>query len=198
MFTGIITDIGTVTRIQGKQVVRMEIATAYDVARIALGASVAHDGICLTVVEKGADWYAVELSSTTLSVTTAKDWHVGTKINLEQALKLGDELGGHMVSGHVDAVVEVLARRDEATVSHFTVALPEALAPFIAAKGSVVLNGVSLTVTEVAEKSFGLTLIPHTLCVTNWGEIRVGSRLNLEVDMIARYLHRFMHTGNKG
>ncbi len=197
MFTGIITDIGLIRAISGSETVRVEVSTAYDTAGVALGASIAHDGICLTVVETGKDWYAVELSSTTLSVTTASNWKTGTKINLERALKLGDELGGHLVSGHVDGVVTVVSRTDEAESSHFRIAYPAEFAAFIAPKGSVVLNGTSLTVTDVDDTSFGLTLIPHTLSVTTWGNTRVGDKLNLEVDMMARYLQRIYEISGK-
>lgn len=194
MFTGIITDMGMVSSVSGNSVKRLEIETRYDLLKTPIGASIACNGVCLTVVEKDTDRFAVDVSPTTLQVTTASDWQPGTKLNLEQALKLGDELGGHLVSGHVDAVVSVISRRDESQSSHFEIELPKALAPLVATKGSVVLDGVSLTVTQADKDSFGVTLIPHTLSVTTWGQIQAGNRMNLEVDLVARYLKRIDET----
>ncbi len=187
MFTGIITDIGTLTSIEGGTGKRLVIGTRYDVATIEMGASIACNGICLTVVEKEKGWFAVDASSTTLAATTMQHWQAGERINLERALKMGDELGGHFVTGHVDGVAEIIEIQEEQGCRHYVIACPAELMRFIAPKGSVTLDGVSLTVNWTKAGHFGLTLIPHTLEVTNWQEKREHNRLNLEVDMLARY-----------
>lgn len=202
MFTGIITDVGTLMQCEGDAGRRLTIATAYDMAAVETGASIACNGICLTVTEKGPGWFAADVSPTTLAVTTLGAWQAGQRINLERALRLGDELGGHMVSGHVDGVATIIAcapdtpvaspPHEAAGAAHFTLACPPALAHCIAAKGSVTLDGISLTVTQVDGAHFGVTLIPHTLAVTAWGERQAGDRVNLEVDMLARYMERML------
>jgi riboflavin synthase len=193
MFTGIITDIGTILSTDQRGDLHARIATAYDLSGLALGASVACDGVCLTVVAKGADpqpWFAVDISAETLSKTNLATWAPGHRINLERALRVGDELGGHIVSGHVDGLAEVLAVRDEGESTRVSFRAPQALARFIAPKGSVALNGTSLTVNEVEGATFGVNLIPHTKAVTTWGEVRAGDRVNLEIDTMARYVAR--------
>lgn len=197
MFTGLITDIGTVRKVTPGTDTRIEIASAFDPDAIAPGASIACSGPCLTVIAKGRDggagWFAVEVSPETLERTTLGAWTPGTRVNLERALKLGDELGGHMVSGHIDGVAEVTARDDLGGgqgSARFTIRVPAPLARFIAGKGSVALDGVSLTVNDVAGESFTVNVIPHTLGATTLGAARPGTRLNLEVDMMARYLAR--------
>ncbi len=189
MFTGIITDIGNLLRIEGEQTRRLVIGTAYDTTAIKIGASIACNGVCLTVTERGEGWFAVDASPTTLAVTTMGRWTQGERINLERALRLTDELGGHMVSGHVDAIARIEEMSGEAS-RQYTLSCPSELAAFIAAKGSVTLDGVSLTVTWVKGSRFGLTLIPHTLAVTNWSDKRAGDTVNIEVDMLARYVAR--------
>ncbi|MFV0514124.1 MAG: riboflavin synthase [Jhaorihella sp.] len=190
MFTGIITDIGTVTAIERDGDTRARIATGYDTGRIEIGASIASDGVCLTVVALGSDWYEVQFSAETLSKTNLGRWQPGTCINLERALRVGDELGGHIVSGHVDGVAELIRRTPEGASTRITLRAPAELARFIAPKGSVALNGVSLTVNEVAGREFGINLIPHTLEVTTWGDAAVGDTVNLEIDTLARYVAR--------
>ena len=200
MFTGIISAIGTVagveTRESGK---RFIIEAPYDPVSIDLGASIAHDGCCLTVttlgkVGEGAR-YTIDASTETLALTTLDDWTEGTRINLERALKIGDELGGHIVTGHVDGVATVVERKDLDDTSHFTIEAPTALAKFIATKGSVALQGTSLTVNSVEGSRFTLMLIPHTLDVTMWGEVKAGDKLNIEIDMMARYAARLAEAG---
>jgi riboflavin synthase len=195
MFTGIITDIGEVlsARQEGDLVAR--IGTAYDVAGIDIGASIACDGVCLTVVATGPaprGWFEVQVSAETVSVTSIgrNRWAPGRRLNLERALRVGDELGGHIVSGHVDGVAEVLAVRDEGDSTRVRFRAPEALARFIAPKGSVALNGTSLTVNEVEGAEFGVNLIPHTKLVTTWGQVAAGDAVNLEIDTLARYVAR--------
>lgn len=192
MFTGIITDIGTVTKVEQQGDLRARIATGYDTDGIDLGASIASDGICLTVVALGPDWYEVQISAETMAKTNigGNGWQVGHRVNLERALRVGDELGGHIVSGHVDGVAEVTQVRDEGDSTRVMLRAPEALARFIAPKGSVALNGTSLTVNEVAGRDFGINFIPHTKQVTTWGAVKVGDRVNLEVDTLARYVAR--------
>lgn len=197
MFTGIVTDIGSVRRIEPGTDTRIEIETAFDPATIALGASIACSGPCMTVIETGRDggqgWFAVQASPETLARTTIGAWEVGTRLNLERALKVGDELGGHMVSGHVDGVAEVVARVATGGPdgsARFTIRAPEALARFIAEKGSVTLDGVSLTVNSVSGRDFTVNVIPHTLAHTTLGDAGTGTRLNIEVDMMARYVAR--------
>ncbi len=195
MFTGIITDVGEVleTRVEGD--LRARIGTAYDVGGIEIGASIACDGVCLTVVALGQsprNWFDVQISAETLEKTNIgrNHWPVGQRINLERALRVGDELGGHIVSGHVDGVAEVIGVQDEGGSTRVRFRAPDALARFIAPKGSVALNGTSLTVNEVEGAVFGVNLIPHTKTVTTWGRVAVGDIVNLEVDTMARYVAR--------
>ena len=190
MFTGIITDLGRVGAIARSGDMRARIETGYDTAGIDIGASIASDGVCLTVVDLGPGWYDVDISAETLSKTNLGDWTVGHRINLERALKVGDELGGHIVSGHVDGVAEVVSVKNEGDSTRVSLRAPKDLARFIAPKGSVALNGTSLTVNEVEGQTFGVNLISHTKAVTNWGTVRVGDRVNLEIDTLARYVAR--------
>ncbi len=190
MFTGIITDIGEIRAITRAGDTRVRIGTGYDTGSIEIGASVASDGVCLTVVALGPDWYEVQVSAETVDKTNLGDWVEGRRVNLERALKVGDELGGHIVSGHVDGVAEVVAATPEGDSLRLRFRAPEALAGFIAPKGSVALNGTSLTVNEVEGTEFGINLIPHTREVTNWGDVAVGDRINLEIDTLARYVAR--------
>ncbi|MEL6913418.1 MAG: riboflavin synthase [Pseudomonadota bacterium] len=190
MFTGIITDIGRVTEIEQRGDLRARIQTRYDMARVDMGASIACDGVCLTVVEKGPDWFDVDVSAESVSKTNLKAWQEGHRINLERSLKVGDELGGHIVSGHVDGVARILAIRDEGDSTRVSFEAPAALARFIAPKGSIALNGTSLTVNEVDGATFGVNMIPHTKAVTNWGDMEEGQEINLEIDTLARYVAR--------
>ncbi len=190
MFTGIITDIGTISELKQEGDLRARISTSYDTSGIDMGASIASDGVCLTVVDLGPDWYEVQVSRETVDMTNLGDWRVGRRVNLERALKVGDELGGHIVSGHVDGVAEVIAMRDEGDSTRVTLRAPLALAKFIAPKGSVALNGTSLTVNEVEGCDFGINFIPHTKVATTWGDVGVGDRVNLEIDTLARYVAR--------
>jgi riboflavin synthase len=196
MFTGIVTDVGTVSAVKRLQKgASFRIETAYDPATIAIGASIACAGVCLTVValpEQGSSqrWFEVEAWEEALRLTTAADWRAGTRLNLERALKVGDELGGHIVAGHVDGMAEILAREDEGDAVRFRLEAPGNLARFIAAKGSIALDGTSLTVNGVAGSRFDVLLIQHSLSVTTWGERRIGDRVNLEVDTMARYAAR--------
>jgi len=192
MFTGIITDVGRVLAIEPDGDPRYRIETRYDTASIALGASIAHSGICLTVIATGPGWFDVQVSTETLGLTTAKQWQVGTRLNLETALKLGDELGGHIVSGHVDGLGRIVERRAEQDSVRFTFEVPPALERLIARKGSVAIDGVSLTVNEVEGTRFGVNIIPHTQQWTTFGEAAVGQEVNLEVDMLARYVARLL------
>lgn len=195
MFTGIITDIGTVLSARQEGDLRARIATGYDTSSIDMGASIASDGICLTVVDLGPDWYEVQISAETVAKTNvAGRWSEGRRLNLERALRVGDELGGHIVSGHVDGVAEVVALREEGDSTRFTLRAPDALARFIAPKGSVALNGTSLTVNEVEGSTFGVNIIPHTKEATTWGEVAEGDRINLEIDTLARYVARLAET----
>jgi riboflavin synthase len=195
MFTGIITDVGRVRSIrQTDRDRRFEIETAYDLAGVGIGASISHAGCCLTVVEKGEGWFAVEVSGETLSLTTLGDWQDGDPVNLERAAKLGDELGGHIVSGHVDGVGEVLSITPEGGSHRFRIRAPAPLHRFIAPKGSIAVQGVSLTVNEVEGDVFGLNIIPHTWEVTTLGRLQPGSRVNLEIDVLARYVARWQET----
>lgn len=190
MFTGIITDIGIIRALEPKGDLRVRIATGYETAGIDLGASIASDGVCLTVVALGPDWYEVQVSAETVAKTNLGDWAVGRRVNLERALKLGDELGGHIVSGHVDGVAEVVGLREEGESTRLRFRASDHLAGFIAPKGSVALNGTSLTVNEVEGAEFGVNLIPHTKTVTTWGDVALGDRVNLEIDTLARYVAR--------
>jgi riboflavin synthase len=199
MFTGLISDVGQVRAVREEgRLRRLRISCGYDAATIEVGASVAHAGPCLTVVSvasagNGAE-IEVDVAAETLGVTTAGQWRVGTRLNLERPLRLGDELGGHMVSGHVDGVAEIIAREDFDGMARFDFRAPAALARFIAQKGSVALDGTSLTVNSVNGDSFSVLLIPHTLAVTTWGERRVGDLVNIEVDQMARYAARLIET----
>jgi riboflavin synthase len=191
MFTGIVTDIGRIVETKHTGDLRARIATGYDTTRIDIGASIACDGVCLTVVALGRDgWFDVEISGETVSKTNLGGWGPGKRVNLERALKVGDELGGHIVSGHVDGLAEVVGVRPEGGSVRVRFRAPEALARFIAPKGSVALNGTSLTVNEVEGAEFGVNFIPHTQSATTWGEVAVGDRVNLEVDTMARYVAR--------
>jgi riboflavin synthase len=195
MFTGIITDIGHIRAVEQRGDMRARIGTGYDTGTIAMGASIACDGVCLTVVALGPDWFDVDISAETLSKTNLGTWAGGRRVNLERSLRVGDELGGHIVSGHVDGLAEVVAMAPEGDSTRFTLRAPEGLARFIAPKGSVALNGTSLTVNEVAGASFGINLIPHTMQATAWGEVAVGDRINLEIDTLARYVARLAEAG---
>lgn len=194
MFTGIVTDLGEVRRVvrdQGQDA-RFEVVTHYDLSTVDIGASIAHNGVCLTVIEKGADSYVIQASDETLSKTTLGDWREGARVNLERACKVGDELGGHIVSGHVDGVARVVSIRPENESLRFTFEAPVELAKFVAPKGSVALDGVSLTVNEVDGRLFGINVIPHTQAVTTFGRLREGDRVNMEIDMLARYVARLL------
>ena len=190
MFTGIITDIGTVRAVSQAGDTRFEITTAYDLSTVDMGASIACNGCCLTVIEKGPDWFAIQASAETLSKTTLGSWKPGTRINLERAMKIGDELGGHIVSGHVDGLGEIVSITPEGDSQRFRFRVPHELARFIAPKGSVAVDGTSLTVNEVEGNVFGVNIIPHTQAVTTWGGMAQGQRVNIEIDMLARYVAR--------
>ncbi|KQM74328.1 riboflavin synthase [Sphingomonas sp. Leaf20] len=197
MFTGIVTDIGTVTTVESRGDTRVVVSTAYDTATVDLGASIACSGVCLTVVDKGPHWFAVDVSSETISRTARDQWTQGRKFNLERAMKLGDELGGHIVSGHVDGLGTVVAVTEEGGSHRVQIRAGAEIAPFIAAKGSVTVDGVSLTVNSVqdvdGEVEFGLNIIPHTWAVTTLGTIHVEQSVNIEIDVLARYLQRMEH-----
>ena len=195
MFTGIITDLGVVKRVSRGEGLALTIATRYDTSSIAIGASIACSGACLTVVAKEPGVFSVEVSGETLLRTTLGDWREGTPVNLERPLKLGDELGGHIVLGHVDGVARILERREEKETVRFRFEAPQDLSRFIAEKGSVALDGVSLTVNEAEGCRFGVAIIPHTLAKTNFGQAVVGQRMNFEIDPIARYLARLVAVG---
>jgi len=195
MFTGIVTDVGRVRSVrETNRDRRFEIETAFDLATVAIGASVSHAGCCLTVVEKGDGWFAVEVSGETLSLTTLDSWTKGRRVNLERAARVGDELGGHIVSGHVDGIGEVLSVESEGGSHRVRIRAPKPLHRFIAPKGSITIEGVSLTVNEVEDDVFGVNLIPHTWDVTTLGDLTPGARVNLEIDMLARYLARWRET----
>lgn len=191
MFTGIVTDIGTIRKVEPRNDVRrLTIATVYDTGTIDLGASIACSGVCLTVVATQPDAFEVEAAPETLAVTSARDWTAGRRLNLERALKIGDELGGHIVQGHVDGIAMVVSRDDIGETTRLVFEAPASLAPFIAVKGSITLDGTSLTVNEVDGARFSCLLIPHTLTHTTWGDVRPGDPVNIEVDMMARYAAR--------
>ena len=198
MFTGIITDIGTVLELEQRGDLRARIGTLYDVDGIDLGASIACNGVCLTVIALGREpqnWFDVEISAETVGATNVGDWGLGSLLNLERALKVGDELGGHIVSGHVDGVAEIVKIRDEGDSTRVTFRAPEEFAKFIAPKGSVALNGTSLTVNEVDGVEFGIKFIPHTKAETTWGDVVEGDKINLEIDTMARYVARLRDYG---
>lgn len=195
MFTGIVTDIGRVRKVeQTARDRRYEIETAWDTAGIELGASISHAGCCLTVTEKGSGWFAVEVSGETLSKTTLGFWKEGERVNLERAAKLGDELGGHIVSGHVDGLGRVMSVTPEGGSHRIAIEAPEPLHRFIAPKGSITVDGVSLTVNGVEGRTFGVNIIPHTWEATTLGRLKPGDAVNLEIDMLARYLARWQET----
>ena len=195
MFTGIVTDIGRVRKVEETaRDRRYEIETAWDTAGIDLGASISHAGCCLTVTEKGPGWFAVEVSGETLSKTNLGDWTEGHRVNLERAAKLGDELGGHIVSGHVDGLGTVVSVTPEGGSHRIDIEAPAPLHRFIAPKGSITVDGVSLTVNAVDDRVFGLNIIPHTWQATTLGALKAGDQVNLEIDMLARYLARWQET----
>ncbi|MFC4352832.1 riboflavin synthase [Fodinicurvata halophila] len=192
MFTGLVSDLGRLLGSEGMEDKRFRIATSYPLGEVAIGASIACNGCCLSVVEKGEGWFAVDVSGETLSKTTLGDWQPDHRVNLERALRLGDELGGHLVSGHVDGIAEILEIRPEGGSLRFSLRAPGHLARYIAPKGSVTLDGVSLTVNEVEGAEFGVNIIPHTAQVTTFGRYEAGNRVNLEIDLLARYVARLM------
>ena len=197
MFTGIVTDVGTVRRAEQRGDLRLIIETSYDLETIDLGASISCSGVCLTVVDKGEAWFAVDVSAETASKTAVNHWKEGARLNLERALRLGDELGGHIVTGHVDAVAEVVGATADGDSLRIDVQVPRALASMIAPKGSVTLDGVSLTVNEVSDAEdahtrFAVNIIPHTSKHTTLGALKIGQHLNVEVDVLARYLDRML------
>ncbi len=198
MFTGIVTDMGEVLALNQQGDLRARIGTQYDTTRIDIGASIACEGVCLTVVALGTaprHWFEVQISAETVSKTNIQGWTVGSRINLERALKVGDELGGHIVSGHVDGVARVTGTREDGDSLRVTLRASDDLAKFIAPKGSIALNGTSLTVNEVDGATFGINFIPHTRKVTTWGTVAVGDAVNLEVDTMARYVARLREWG---
>jgi len=197
MFTGIVTDVGTVRSAEQRGDLRLVVGTSYDLDTVDLGASIACSGVCLTVVDKGEDWFAVDVSGETVSKTAGDHWREGVRLNLERALRLGDELGGHIVTGHVDAVAEVVGTSSEGDSTRVDISVPAALAPMIAPKGSITLDGVSLTVNEVRQAEdgsthFAVNIIPHTAQCTTLGEFKPGQQLNVEVDVLARYIARML------
>jgi riboflavin synthase len=199
MFTGIVTDVGTVRSAEQRGDLRLVIVTAYDLDTVDLGASISCSGVCLTLVDKGEDWFAVDVSGETLSRTARDHWREGARLNLERALRLGDEIGGHIVTGHVDAVADVVEASPEGDSIRIGVSVPPDLAPMIAPKGSITLDGVSLTVNEVrpAEDEsthFSVNIIPHTARFTTLGAIEPGQQLNVEIDVLARYIDRMLAT----
>jgi riboflavin synthase len=195
VFTGIVTDIGTIRTVrETNRDLRVEVETSYDLDTIDIGASIAHAGCCLTVVDKGERWFAVEVSGESLGMTTLDAWKPGLRVNLERPARAGDELGGHIVSGHVDGVGEILSIEPEGGSHRVRIRAPRPLHRYIAPKGSIAVEGVSLTVNEVEDDVFGVNIIPHTFEVTTLGDAVVGSRVNLEIDMLARYLARWQET----
>jgi riboflavin synthase len=194
MFTGIVTDVGEIESVTRRGDTRLRIRCHYDPASIAVGASIACDGVCLTVVARGPSpgggWFDVDASAETLARTTLGGWAPGRRVNLERALRVGDELGGHIVTGHVDGVAEVIARSPDGASTRFRLRAPGALARYIAEKGSVALNGTSLTVNEVEGEVFGVNMIPHTMAVTAWDAVGPGDHVNIEIDTLARYVAR--------
>jgi riboflavin synthase len=198
MFTGIVTDVGTVRTTEQRGDLRLVIGTGYDMDTVELGTSIACSGACLTVVDKGDDWFAVDVSGETVSKTAADHWNEGARLNLERSLRIGDEIGGHIVTGHVDAVGEVVQVTPEGDSKRVTIGVPRALGPMIAAKGSVALDGASMTVNEVRDAGdsthFSINVIPHTAQHTTLGDLTPGRQLNVEVDVLARYIDRMLAT----
>ena len=198
MFTGIVTDVGTVVSAEQKADLRLTIRCGYDLSSIDLGASIACSGVCLTVVDKGDDWFAVDLSMETLSRTAADSWREGARLNLERSLRVGDELGGHFVTGHVDCIGEVVDVAPEGGSTRIVVAIPSSYAPLVAGKGSIALNGVSLTINDVRDgdgsTQVTVNVIPHTAAHTTLGALTAGGQLNVEFDVLARYLDRMIAT----
>jgi riboflavin synthase len=195
MFTGIVTDVGKVRHIEKRGDTHLAISTAYDVSQIDMGASIACSGICMTVVDKGSDkdrWFAVTASGETLSKTTLSHWKVGDPVNLERPMRVGDEFGGHIVTGHIDAVAEIVRVVPEGESTRMTFEVPVNLARFVAPKGSVALDGVSLTVNDVDGARFGVNIIPHTFKVTTFGRAKPGTKVNFEIDLLARYVSRLV------
>jgi riboflavin synthase len=196
MFTGIITDIGTIEAVEHRGDARVRIATAYDTGTVDLGASIACSGVCLTVVDKGPGWFAVDVSGETIA-RTADQWREGRTLNLERAMKLGDELGGHIVTGHVDGVAHIVSVEPDGDSKRILFSVPPALAPFLATKGSITVDGVSLTVNAVTDAAdateFGVNVIPHTQAATTLGTLTVADTVNIEIDVLARYLQRMEH-----
>lgn len=198
MFTGIISDLGFIVEVsRGEAAARFKISTRYAMGTINMGASIACNGCCLTVTDKGVDWFSVDASKETLDKTTLGLWIAGSKVNLERALAFGDELGGHLVAGHVDGVAKVVAIHSELGSKRYTISAPQELMKFIAPKGSIALDGVSLTVNEVEHDTFGVNIIPHTRGATTFGAMAAGRNLNLEVDLLARYVARNLEALNK-
>ena len=192
MFTGIITDVGRVIAAEERGDLRLRIACGYEMETVDLGASIACSGICLTVVDKGDDWFAVDVSQETVSRSAPDLWAEGAKLNLERSLRLGDELGGHIVTGHVDGVGEVVSAEPSGDSTRIVIAAPDALAPYIAEKGSIAVDGASLTVNEVDGARFGVNIIPHTAQQTTLGDLASGRRVNIEIDILARYIGRML------
>ena len=197
MFTGIVTDIGTIDRVEARGDTRVVVSTGYDTATIDLGASIACSGVCLTVVDKGPHWFAVDVSGETISRTAQGQWTEGKRLNLERAMKLGDELGGHIVTGHVDGIAETVAITADGDSKRIAFTIPREIAPFVAPKGSITVDGVSLTVNTVEDdpdaSRFTVNLIPHTQAVTTLGSLQTGQAVNIEIDVLARYLQRMEH-----
>ncbi|CUS44590.1 MAG: riboflavin synthase [Pseudomonadota bacterium] len=197
MFTGIVTDIGIIERVEALADTRVVIGTSYDTATIDLGASISCSGVCLTVIDKGPNWFAVDVSGETISRTAQGQWTEGRRLNLERALKLGEELGGHIVTGHVDGIGEVESVIEEGGSHRVRIKAGPEIAPFVAPKGSVTLDGVSLTVNEVEDSpgsvTIGVNIIPHTAAVTTFGSLAAGDPINIEIDVLARYLQRMEH-----
>jgi riboflavin synthase len=198
MFTGIVTDLGRVKRLRRRDLVDLTIATAFDTSVISLGASIACSGVCLTVTAAAPGEFSVQASAETLACTTIADWEEGTPVNLEKSLRVGDEFGGHLVAGHVDGIARIVERRPEAESVRFAFEVPDSLEKFIASKGSIALDGVSLTVNEISGTRFGVNIIPHTLACTNFASASPGQRMNLEIDVIARYVARLLDARAEG
>ncbi|WP_445191123.1 riboflavin synthase [Sphingomonas sp. Tas61C01] len=197
MFTGIVSDIGTIDRVEPRGDTRIVVSTAYDTTTVDLGASIACSGVCLTVVDKGPNWFAVDVSGETIDRTAQGQWIAGRRLNLERAMKLGDELGGHIVTGHVDGIAEVAAVAPDGDSLRIEVVVPSDIAPFVATKGSITIDGVSLTVNKVQDDAtasrFGVNIIPHTQAMTTLGTLEPGQAVNIEIDVLARYLQRMEH-----